>query len=121
MPTDFSCSVGIFVFAGFISGLSRMRKHARQIVDKVSDLQTLKKPCSSRATAFGKRDQPPGNFQFPRRAAETCAYALRFRCVQDKEARLQMKAHTRVAVALLPSARCRPLQSFALRPVRKRV
>ena len=36
----------------------------------------------SRYCALRKRDQPPGNFQFPRRAAETCAHALRFRCVK---------------------------------------
>ena len=42
-----------------------MRKHARQIVDKINALQTLKKPCSSRATAFGKRDQPPGESLIP--------------------------------------------------------
>ena len=58
------------------------------------EIQALKKPDSSRATAFGKRDQPPGNFQFPRRAAGRCNSLQCGQCVQDKEARMQMRELT---------------------------
>ena len=55
--------------------------------------QTLKKPDSSRVSK-GVATSPGESFGFQPGAAETCAYALRFRCVQDKEARLQIRELT---------------------------
>ena len=48
MPTAFLLSVGIFAFAGIVSGLNQRRKPLAQSVDKVNTLPDAKKACKTR-------------------------------------------------------------------------